>query len=118
MARWLSFFAEYNCEVKYKPGRQNGLADALSRRPDCELSHVTTVMSSVTDLIRAAYARDDMCVALLRALGSQEFEDSDGKLSAIAYARGCIDIRSMMACCITAQIRRILHVLGSLTMRI
>jgi len=26
MARWLSFFAEYNFEVKYKPGRQNGLA--------------------------------------------------------------------------------------------
>ncbi|GMF19394.1 unnamed protein product [Phytophthora lilii] len=32
MARWLSFFAEYNFEVKYKPGRQNPLADALSRR--------------------------------------------------------------------------------------
>ncbi|KAL4092832.1 hypothetical protein PRIC1_011823 [Phytophthora ramorum] len=77
MARWLSFFAEYNFEVKYKSGRQNGLADALSRRPDYELSHVTTVTSSVTDLIRAAYARDDMCVALLRALGSKEFEDSD-----------------------------------------
>uniref|UniRef100_H3GPY2 Integrase catalytic domain-containing protein n=1 Tax=Phytophthora ramorum TaxID=164328 RepID=H3GPY2_PHYRM len=77
MARWLSFFAEYNVEVKYKPGRQNGLADTLSRRPDYELSHVTTVTSSVTDLIRAAYARDGMCVALLRVLGSKEFEDSD-----------------------------------------
>uniref|UniRef100_H3GFV1 Integrase zinc-binding domain-containing protein n=1 Tax=Phytophthora ramorum TaxID=164328 RepID=H3GFV1_PHYRM len=77
MAHWLSFFAEYNFEVKYKPGRQNGLADALSRRPDYELSHVTTVTSSVTDLIRAVYARDDMCVALLRALGSKEFGDSD-----------------------------------------
>uniref|UniRef100_H3H769 Integrase catalytic domain-containing protein n=1 Tax=Phytophthora ramorum TaxID=164328 RepID=H3H769_PHYRM len=87
MARWLSFFAEYNFEVKYKPGRQNGLADALSRRPDYELSHVTTVTSSVTDLIRAAYARDDMCVALLRALGSKEFEDSDCKLSARLRAR-------------------------------
>uniref|UniRef100_H3H5J1 Reverse transcriptase domain-containing protein n=1 Tax=Phytophthora ramorum TaxID=164328 RepID=H3H5J1_PHYRM len=87
MARWLSFFAEYNFEVKYKPGRQNGLADALSRRPDYELSHVTTVTSSVTDLIRAAYARDDMCVALLRALGSKEFGDSDCKLSARLRAR-------------------------------
>ncbi|GMF62100.1 unnamed protein product [Phytophthora fragariaefolia] len=34
MARWFSFFAEYNATVEYKPGKQNVLADALSRRPD------------------------------------------------------------------------------------
>ncbi|POM70265.1 Pol protein, partial [Phytophthora palmivora] len=31
MARWLSFFAEYNFRVEYKPSKLNGLADALSR---------------------------------------------------------------------------------------
>ncbi|CAI5738812.1 unnamed protein product [Peronospora farinosa] len=82
MARWLSFFAEYNFEVKYKPGKQNALADALSRRPDYELAHVTTLSSSITDLIRTAYAKDDHCIALLHALGSEEFKDSDIKLSA------------------------------------
>ncbi|KAE9029726.1 hypothetical protein PF005_g1443 [Phytophthora fragariae] len=34
MARWLSFFAEYNFVAHYKPGKNNILADALSRRPD------------------------------------------------------------------------------------
>ena len=87
MARWISFFAEYNFEVKYKPGKQNALADALSRRPDYELAHVTTLSSSVTDLIRAAYAKDEQCVALLRALGSEEFNDSDIELSARSRAR-------------------------------
>ncbi|GMF63097.1 unnamed protein product [Phytophthora fragariaefolia] len=87
MARWLSFFTEYNFEVKYKPGKQNALADALSRRPDCELAHVTTVTSTIPDLIRASYASDDMCVALLKALGSKEFEDSDKDLSARLRAR-------------------------------
>ena len=74
MARWLSFFAEYNFEVKYKPGKQNTLADALSRWLEYELAHVTILSSSITDLIRASYAKDEQCVALLRALGRDEFK--------------------------------------------
>ena len=72
--------------MKYKPGNQKALADALSRRPDYELAHVTTLSSSVTELIRAAYAKDEKCVALLRALESEEFKDSDIELSACLRA--------------------------------
>ncbi|POM77036.1 Putative retroelement [Phytophthora palmivora] len=43
MVRWLSFFAEYNFRVEYKPGKLNVLADALSRRPDYELAHIYTI---------------------------------------------------------------------------
>ena len=63
------------------------MADAFSRRPDYELAHVTTKSSSVTDLIRSAYAKDEHCVALLRALRSEEFNGSDIKLSARLRAR-------------------------------
>ncbi|CAH0481086.1 unnamed protein product [Peronospora belbahrii] len=81
IARWLSFFAEYKFEVNYKPGKQNVLADVLSRRSDYELAHLTVVSSSVTDRIRLAYARDESCVAIIQALGSAEFENAKAKLS-------------------------------------
>ena len=63
--------------MKYEPGKQNALASTLSRRPDYALDHVTTLSSSVTGLIRLAYAKEENCVALLRALGSKYFNDSD-----------------------------------------
>ena len=82
MARWLSFFAEYNFEVKYKPGKQNVLADALSRRPDYELAHVTTLSSPIEEFMSVACPRDSQCVAFFQALGSEDYKDSDSQLSA------------------------------------
>lgn len=69
MARWLSFLAEYNFTVEYKPGRLNVFADALSRRPDYELAHITSLSSDVYDLIRDAYDSDEQCALLIKALG-------------------------------------------------
>ena len=67
--------------------KQNTLVDALSRRPDYELAHVTILSSSITDWIRASYAKDEQFVALLRALESDEFKDSNIKLSACLLAK-------------------------------
>ena len=102
--------------MKYKQGKQNALADALSRSPDYALAHVTTLSSSVTGLIRSAYVKDEQCVALLRDLGSEEFQDSDIELSA-RLLRGYIDIPSIKACCAISQMLRILLVSLSLMMR-
>ena len=92
MARWLSFFAEYNFEVKYKPGKQNALADALSRRPDYELSNLTTITSPITELIRSAYAKDEQCVALLRTLKTAK----SGFNCRLVCVQGFIDFLSIM----------------------
>ena len=79
MARWLSFFAEYNFSVEYKPGRLDVVADELSRRPDFEhTAHstsennptVATLISSVPsstlfDDIKKAYAEDKDLLRLI-----------------------------------------------------
>ncbi|GMG17914.1 unnamed protein product [Phytophthora fragariaefolia] len=66
--KWLSFFAEYNFQVEYKPGRLNVVADALSRRPDYVVHkadanvigvlRTSTPSSSLLDDVRSAYAND------------------------------------------------------------
>ncbi|GMF31944.1 unnamed protein product [Phytophthora fragariaefolia] len=66
MARWLSFFAEYNFRVEYKPDKLNVLADALSRRPDYELAHISRVTTDLYDRIRLAYRDDESCASLAR----------------------------------------------------
>ncbi|KAG2804170.1 hypothetical protein PC111_g18379 [Phytophthora cactorum] len=80
MARWLSFFAEYDFRVEYKPGRLNVVADTLSRRPDYVVKtadanrigvervsapsssliveRVSAPSSSLIDDVKAAYASD------------------------------------------------------------
>ncbi|GMF54539.1 unnamed protein product [Phytophthora fragariaefolia] len=68
MARWLSFFAKYNFQVEYKPGRLNVVADALSRRPDYAVPkadanaigvvRTSTPSLSLLDDVRSAYAND------------------------------------------------------------
>jgi hypothetical protein len=72
MARWLSFFSEFNFTVEYKPGKENILADALSRRPDYDpkdaemtISAVSTVVSPLHDQIRSCYESDDRCHQLI-----------------------------------------------------
>ncbi|KAG2872121.1 hypothetical protein PC114_g26555 [Phytophthora cactorum] len=65
---WLSFFAEYDFRVEYKPGRLNVVADALSRRPDYAVKtadanpigvvRVSAPSSSLIDDVKAAYASD------------------------------------------------------------
>ncbi|KAG2969166.1 hypothetical protein PC119_g24009 [Phytophthora cactorum] len=68
MARWLSFFAEYNFRVEYNPGKLNVLADALSRRQDYELAHITRVTTDLYDRIRMAYRNDESLASLVRFL--------------------------------------------------
>ena len=83
------------------------MADALSRRPDYEFSHITTVTSPIPELIRSAYAENDQCVALLQAL---KITESSYQLSARLRAqlqRFSIDNNLFLYCTDAADTPRI-----------
>ncbi|ETP55430.1 hypothetical protein F442_00018 [Phytophthora nicotianae P10297] len=70
MARLLSFFAEYKFCVEYKPDKLNVLADALSRRPNYDLAHITR-----------AYRDDEAIAPIVRFLAA-----GNGRKIRLAFA--------------------------------
>ncbi|KAG3156745.1 hypothetical protein PC128_g21800 [Phytophthora cactorum] len=96
MARWLSFFAEYDFRVEYKPGRLNVVADALSRRPDhavktananrIGVERVSAPSSSLIDDVKAAYASDTDAKQLL-SYASAPSDEARRKLAPHLRAR-------------------------------
>ncbi|KAG2939406.1 hypothetical protein PC115_g3139 [Phytophthora cactorum] len=79
MARWLSFFAEYDFRVEYKPGRT---ADANP----IGVEHVSAPSSSLIDDVKAAYASEADAKQLL-SYASAPSDEARRKLAPHLRAR-------------------------------
>ncbi|GKB62290.1 putative reverse transcriptase domain-containing protein [Tanacetum coccineum] len=81
--RWIEFFSDYDCEIRYHPGKANVVADALSRKERVKPKRVRAMnmilQSSIKDRILAAQKEVvDEVVVLQKGLKEMIEQRSDG----------------------------------------
>ena len=82
-AGWLDFIQEFNLEIIYRPGKENIVADALSRRPDYTINALYTLPTGLLPAVLSASKHDEQYQRLLRQVESQnrtDFQVRDGLL--------------------------------------
>ncbi|GJV39195.1 putative reverse transcriptase domain-containing protein [Tanacetum coccineum] len=83
--RWIKLFSDYDCEIRYHPGKENVVADALSRKERVKPKRVRAMnmilQSSIKDRILAAQKEVvDEFVVLQKGLDEMIEQRSDGTL--------------------------------------
>src|SRR6202163_689507 len=67
--RWSEFLQQFDYEIRYRPGRDNHVADSLSRRPDHQLNALSQssvdISSEMLDNIRMEYQNDTVTQYIL-----------------------------------------------------
>ena len=79
--RWSEFLQQFDYEIRYRAGKDNAVADGLSRRPDHQLSALNqssaTVNTELLDTIKSEYINDKVTQHILEK-GHKQYHVKSG----------------------------------------
>ncbi|GJY96022.1 putative reverse transcriptase domain-containing protein [Tanacetum coccineum] len=96
--RWIELLSDYDCEIRYHPGKANVVANALSRKERIEPLRVRALVTTIGLDLPSRILEAQREAVKNENLGAEDIEGMLKKLEARADGTLCLDNRSWLPC--------------------
>ncbi|GJS04585.1 putative nucleotidyltransferase, ribonuclease H [Tanacetum coccineum] len=96
--RWIELLSDYDCEIRYHPGKANVVADALSRKERIEPLRVRALVMTIGLDLPSQILEAQRGAVKIKNIEAEDIEGMLKKLEARADGTLCLDNRSWLPC--------------------
>ncbi|GJS64747.1 putative reverse transcriptase domain-containing protein [Tanacetum coccineum] len=96
--RWIEFLSDYDCEIRYHPGKANVIADALSRKERSEPLRVRALVMTIGLDLPSRILEAQKEAIRVENLEAEDINGMLKKLEARPNGTLCLDNRSWLPC--------------------
>ncbi|GJY62097.1 putative reverse transcriptase domain-containing protein [Tanacetum coccineum] len=96
--RWIELLSDYDCKIRYHPGKANVVADALSRKERIEPLRVRALVMTIGLDLSSQILEAQKEAVKVKNIEAEDIEGMLKKLEARADGTLCLDNRSWLPC--------------------
>ncbi|GJR77500.1 putative reverse transcriptase domain-containing protein [Tanacetum coccineum] len=96
--RWIELLSDYDCEIRYHPGKANVIADALSRKERIEPLRVRALVMTIGLDLPSRILEAQKEAVKVKNVEAEDIEGMLKKLEARVDGTLCLDNRSWLPC--------------------